>query len=82
MSTSTAAAQSRRQFLLPEEDVEFLDGLGLDWEAVVEGGAQWLLIHHYPLPRGFNVLAATLGVRIVPGYPAAALDMTDFEQVV
>lgn len=65
----------RREFVLPEDDVEYLTGLGLPWDAVVEGGAQWLLVHGYALPLGFNVAAATLGIRIVPGYPAAALDM-------
>jgi hypothetical protein len=75
MSATKAAADLRRQFQLPEEDVEFLDGLGLNWETICDGGVQWLVVHNYPLPVGFNVPQATLLIRIVPGYPAAALDM-------
>jgi hypothetical protein len=68
-------AKLRRQFDLPEEDVDFLDAQKWVWETAVLNGVQWLLVHDFKLPKGFTVKSATLGIRIVPGYPAAALDM-------
>lgn len=65
----------RREFALPEDDQEFLDGLNLRWELVLDGGVQWLLLYEFPLPPGFNVQSVTMAIRIIPGYPAAALDM-------
>jgi hypothetical protein len=65
----------RREFQLPEEDAETLDATGLLWETVKVGGVQWLLIQGWPIPAGFNVQRVTLGIRVVQGYPAAALDM-------
>jgi hypothetical protein len=70
-----SALALRRQFRLPSEDSEALDALGLAWEAVVDGGTQWLFIRDWPLPPGFTTTVVTLGVRIVQGYPSAALDM-------
>ena len=35
----------RQNFRLPQADEEYLNGLGLPWEAIVDGGSQWLLIH-------------------------------------
>jgi hypothetical protein len=75
MTAAIGTERPRREFLLPEEDVEFLNGLGMDWETIVDGGVQWLLVRAVSLPPGFNVSNATLAIRIVPGYPAAALDM-------
>jgi hypothetical protein len=66
---------SRREFQVPEEDVETLDATGLPWETVKGGAVQWLLIQDWPVPPGFNVQLVTLGIRVVQGYPAAALDM-------
>ncbi|MDB4875599.1 MAG: hypothetical protein JWM41_2045 [Gemmatimonadetes bacterium] len=74
MSTSTSAAL-RRQFALPEDDVDALDAWGLVWETAVIDGVQWLFLTDFPVPDGFNVSRVTLAVRIIPGYPAAALDM-------
>jgi hypothetical protein len=70
-----APASQRRQFPLPEEDTLALDAIGLPWETVVEGGTQWLVIRDWPLPPGYSESSVSLAVRIVPGYPTAALDM-------
>jgi len=76
----------RRQFHLPEEDIELFDGTGLPWETVVlsEGGQQalWLFIHEEPVPEGLEardnpavrLAALTMGFRVT-GYPGAKLDM-------
>lgn len=73
--TATASLGLRRQFTLPAEDAEWLDALALPWETVTDVGAQWLFVRDWSLPPGFTTATATLGVRIVPGYPSAALDM-------
>ena len=33
----------RRDFKLPEEDVDCLDALRLKWETINEGGAKWVI---------------------------------------
>jgi hypothetical protein len=55
--------------------VEALDARGFRWETILEGKRQWLLIHAWPVPRGLSATTVTAAIRIVPGYPAAALDM-------
>jgi hypothetical protein len=42
------------------------------------GGAPWVLLHDFPIPEGYNVKFANLGIRLTPGYPQAALDMAYF----
>lgn len=74
MTTGTVPAL-RRQFILPEDDVQFLDSRASPWEAAMIGGVQWVLITGISLPSGFNVSEVTVAIRIIPGYPAAALDM-------
>ena len=43
----------RRQFDLLPIDREFLDEYGLPWETIVDG-SQWVLIHDFPTPSGYN----------------------------
>jgi len=68
----------RRDFKLPEEDVETLDALGFKWETVVKGGTKWLIIHAYPIPEGYNHRTADLALRIPPSYPDDQIDMVYF----
>jgi hypothetical protein len=68
----------KRQFQLPETDVVFLDGLGLPWEAVNDGGMQWVIIHNYPVPEGYSVTDVSVAIKIESGYPRAQLDMAYF----
>ena len=71
----TTGRPLRRMFSLPEEDIETLEAMGLPWECTVENATQWLLIHDWLLPGGFTAVRATIAIRIVAGYPSAALDM-------
>lgn len=64
----------RRQFALLPEDQEFLDEYGLPWETIVDG-SQWVLIHDFPLPDGYNNPRATAAIRMETGYPSSPLDM-------
>jgi hypothetical protein len=66
----------RRQFGLPEGDVEELEAAGFQWETIGAGG--WLLVHGYELPAGYNVERASVAVQIPGGYPNTPLDMVFF----
>ncbi|GAA4464927.1 hypothetical protein GCM10023189_44860 [Nibrella saemangeumensis] len=65
----------RRQFTLPEEDLEALNTNCAIWETVSEGNGQWVLIDEFPLPNGYGVQTATIAIKIEPGYPRTQLDM-------
>ena len=69
----------RRQFPLPEEDVEFLEAHESTWETLQEGGSRgnrrWLLLHDIAVPEGYSHSEVTVALMIPPGYPDAALDM-------
>lgn len=67
----------KKQFLLPSEDVEFLESNSFQWEAVASG-AKWLIIHNYPVPAGYNVTAVQIALMIPPNYPATQIDMAYF----
>lgn len=69
----------RRQFALPEDDVEFLEAKGWKWETIIDGNTQWLLIHEFAIPSGYNISSTTVAVHVIPGYPTAALDMVYFK---
>ena len=68
----------RREFFLPEEDIEYLNATGLDWETIKDGNDNWLIIHNFTIPKGYNVNNATVAVLITASYPMAALDMVYF----
>lgn len=68
----------RRQFSLAEEDMEWLDELGLMYELVAEGGSPRVIIYGWPLPAGYNVDRVDVNVRIDPGYPDTQIDMVYF----
>jgi hypothetical protein len=68
----------RRDFSLLPEDEEYLNSLGLFWEAIQLDKIQHILILDYPIPEGFNVTKAVVAVRMPPGYPTVQLDMLYF----
>ncbi len=68
----------RRQFNLPENDVEFLDSKGFLWETLLESNFRWLLINDYPIPDGFNVQRATIALNTDINYPNTQIDMAFF----
>lgn len=67
----------RRQFALPESDVEFLEASGYAWETVQNGG-NWVIIHGYPVPPGYNHNTASVALAIAGGYPVSQIDMAYF----
>lgn len=68
----------RKEFSLLEEDKEFLNSLEFKWEAIKNNNINWVLIHNYPIPQGYNVSNAILAIRMVGGYPNSQLDMAYF----
>lgn len=68
----------RKQFELPEEDVQFLDNNGYEWETIIESNHKWLLIHKFPVPEGYNTSEVTAALRIDNGYPVSQIDMVYF----
>ena len=67
----------RKEFVLPETDTEYLDSLSYPWEAMKSDG-NWVIVHDYPVPKGYNVETVSLGLRIDPGYPNSQIDMVYF----
>jgi len=72
----------RRNFNLPEQDVEFLELSGYQWEAIQEGNRKWLIIYNFPVPEGYHINSVNIGLDITPGYPVAQIDMVYFDQPV
>jgi hypothetical protein len=68
----------RKEFQLPDQDISFLEGLGLLWEAINDGRMQWVIIHNYPVPFGYNLSQVSVAIKIESGYPRAQLDMAYF----
>ena len=68
----------RREFELLDEDEAYLSSLGLSWEAAKLANQNWILIHNYSIPAGYNVSEASMAIRMIGGYPTAGLDMVYF----
>ena len=68
----------RREFMLPEEDLQFLETRGLPWETANEGGSQWLLVHDFAIPDGYDHTAVIAALLIHPQYPDVQIDMVYF----
>jgi hypothetical protein len=68
----------RRQFILSEDDTEQLDNLGVQWETVREQSGQWLLLHGFNFPAGYNQANGSVAIQIPGNYPVAPIDMAYF----
>jgi hypothetical protein len=68
----------RRVFHLPEDDVEQLDSLGVEWETIRDQSGQWLLLHGFAFPQGYNHPKGSIAIQIPGNYPVAPLDMAYF----
>jgi hypothetical protein len=60
--------------LIPEEDIEFLDEKGFDYELIQVEGAVHLILHHFPFQR-YVPQEADMLIRLPAGYPQTAVDM-------
>ncbi len=70
----------RRQFRMPEADEVYLDGLGLPCETVKDGNSQWLIIHQWKAPTGYNYETVTLALLIPANYSDTQIDMVYFKE--
>ena len=68
----------RKQFALLDEDIEYLESLGLPWETLSESTGKWVLIYDFPVLKGYNVDKTTVALKIEPGYPRTQIDMAYF----
>jgi Prokaryotic E2 family E/Multiubiquitin len=72
----------RRAYALLESDREYLDGLGLPWEAVIDNGIKRLVILDWPMPQGYTINSTSINIRLEPGYPDSEIDMAYFHPAV
>jgi len=70
--------EGRRQFILPAEDLDWLDGLGLRYELVNEANVLRVVVYGWATPAGYNVATVDVNVRIDAGYPDTQIDMVYF----
>jgi hypothetical protein len=68
----------RHEFQLPAADEAFLNSLGRPWEAIVDAGVRWVLIHQRVVPTGYTVASVSEAHRIDTGYPDTQIDMVYF----
>lgn len=62
----------------PDREVD-LRGAGVErFMTLTCDGLQWLLIHKFPIPSGYNVECAMAALQIPPSYPDAQIDMVYF----
>lgn len=73
----TEGLDVRKQFLLPADDLVWLDGITLRYELVVEGVPR-VIVYDFPLPKGYTRDHVDVSVRIEPGYPDTQIDMAYF----
>ena len=71
----TEGFRGRREFALPQEDLEWLDELRHRFELVAEGGVLRVVLYDFPIPPGYQCTEADVNVRIEAGYPDTQIDM-------
>ena len=71
----TEGFNRRRQFALPQEDLDWLHNSGRRFELVAEGGVLRVVLYGFPLPAGYRHSQVDVNVRIEPGYPDTQIDM-------
>jgi len=71
----TEGFSGRRDFILPQEDIEWLDRAPYPFELVAEGGVLRVVLYDFPIPPGYQQVHANLNVRIEAGYPDSQIDM-------
>jgi hypothetical protein len=71
--------EPRRDFKLPIGDAEYLESLNLVWETIKpQNNAQWLLIHDWKLPPGYNTEAVIVALAIDANYADTQIDTVYF----
>lgn len=68
----------KRDFALPEQDNDFLENSGFTWETIREVTGNWVIIHDFPVPLGYNIDQVNVALKIDAGYPVSQIDMAYF----
>ena len=68
----------RREFQLPQRDVQFLTATGKPWETIGANGTGHVLPHEFPVPEGYNVRHVIAALQIASGYDDTQIDMVYF----
>jgi hypothetical protein len=71
-------AALQREFHLPASDEQYLNSLGLPWEALKDGGLLWLLVHDWQINPGYSVRTVRIALQIPGGYSDNQIDMVYF----
>ena len=71
----TEGFSGRRQFTLPQDDLDWLNSAPYRYELVVEGGVLRAVLYGFRIPDGYLQPVADVNVRIDPGYPDTQIDM-------
>lgn len=77
-ATQRVASPFRRELILLQEDVKFLDTLNLNWETFMYNNVGYILIHDFSIPDGYNESKTLLALIIPPSYPTVEFDMMYF----
>jgi hypothetical protein len=68
----------RREFTLPDEDIDWLESQGGSYELISEGKVLRVVLYDFPVPPGYNMNSITANVRIDAAYPDTQIDMVYF----
>ena len=64
---------------LPELDMAYLNNRGIPYQVLVESSMTCVVIPQWTLPKGLNLSASDLLLRLSPGYPDVQPDMWWFD---
>lgn len=79
-TTEGLIEDARKDFRLPSPDEDYLNGLGLNWETVLDGSTRWLFVHGWLVPGGYSHRAVSLALLIPENYSDAQIDMVYFRE--
>ena len=71
----TEGSGERREFLLPQEDLSWLEHAPQRFELVGQEKVLRVVLYDFPIPSGYQQTRADVNVRIEPGYPDSQIDM-------
>lgn len=71
----TEGFEGRRDFSLPQEDLNWLSNTGLHFELVIENSVPHVVLYGFQVPDGYDRCKVDVNVRIDPGYPDTQIDM-------
>lgn len=71
----TEGRVNKRDFLLPEEDVSYLEEKAIAYDTILSNGVQWVILRGYSIPAGYNHSNPDIAIRVPQNYPITPLDM-------